>query len=79
MEHPFKTPDQIELDALRGEVSILLRQCTEKQRAFFSKVFPCGVENMDRDKLRTAVGLCQRTISKNETGNLHGKCSVTRG
>lgn len=65
----FRTPDEIELSALRGEVSMLLEYCTEKQLAFFLKVYPGGVQNMDREKLRNAVGLCQRTIRKNQTGD----------
>lgn len=71
MNISIRTPDQIELDALRGEVLYLLEFCTEKQKAFFSKLYP-DVNKMDREKLRNAVGLCQRTVRKNETGDMYG-------
>lgn len=68
----FRTPDQVELDALRNEVSSLLEHCTEMQRARFAKFYPNGVDSMNRDKLRNAIGLCQRTVSHNLTGELFG-------
>ncbi len=68
----FRTPDQIELEALQAEVELFLEQCTEKQRNFFFKLYPGGIKSMDREKLRNAVGLCQRTVRKNLTGDMDG-------
>lgn len=39
-----------------------LRQCTEKQVAFFKKIYPNGVPE---SKLIDAIDLCNRTIRKN--------------
>lgn len=61
----FKTADQIEIDALKGEVSRLLSECTEKQVEFFHRIYPAGVSDIQHDQLRNAIGLCQRTIVKN--------------
>lgn len=57
--------DRFVLDALRSEVKRLLSECTEAQQAFFLKVFPGGVDAQPEEKLRTALGLCERTIAKN--------------
>jgi hypothetical protein len=70
MHMQFRTPDQIELEALQAEVELFLEQFTEKQREFFFRLYPSGIKNMDREKLRNAVGLCQRTVGKNLTGDV---------
>lgn len=46
----------------RAELASILRQCTEKQQAFFNRVFPDGVPN---NKLSGAYDLCKRTVDKN--------------
>lgn len=61
----WKKPDEIIIDALRAEVRELLDQCTEQQQERFDHLFPGGVEAQDAGTLRTAIGLCQRTITKN--------------
>ena len=46
-----------------------LGQCTEKQQAFFHKVYPNGVS---AGRLENAIDLCERTIRKNETALAEG-------
>lgn len=69
----LRTWEEIELDALRQEIRQRLSECSEKQTAFFNKVYPDGIDKLDRDKLRNAVGLCQRTVAKNRTGEMHNR------
>jgi hypothetical protein len=66
MSAAFRKPNEIVTDALRAELVTLLPRLTEKQRAFFDKVFPGGIDAQPDDKLKTAISLCQRTIQKNE-------------
>lgn len=63
----FRTPDEVELDALRHEVRILLEHCNEEQKANFAK-FYVDIDKMTREQLRSAIGLCQRTITKDYEG-----------
>jgi hypothetical protein len=64
----FRTPKQIVRDALTIELISLLAECTEPQRQFFERIFPEGIDKISEDSLRNAVGLCQRTITKNRLG-----------
>lgn len=69
----FRSPDQIVDDALRAELRQLLAQCTEEQQAFFHRIFPVkmfpnGIDSLPTQKLKDSIGLCQRTIRKNEEG-----------
>jgi hypothetical protein len=48
----------------RKLLSERLAQCTEKQVAFFNRIFPDGVPE---DKLVSAIDLCDRTIAKNKS------------
>lgn len=62
----FKTADEIILSTLRAEVARLLSECTDRQRAFFGKLYPEGLDSMSEHKLKNALDQCQRTILKNE-------------
>jgi len=62
----FRTPARVVTDALRTECKSLLERCTTKQRAFFEKLFPGGIDAQPDERLKTAIGLCQRTIVKNQ-------------
>lgn len=42
-----------------------LSQLTEPQRAFFHRIFPKGPS---REKMVSAIDLCDRTIRKNQAG-----------
>lgn len=61
-----RTPRQIATDAMRAAASSLLAECTEKQQAFFARLFPQGIGSLADEQLRHAITLCQRTISKNK-------------
>jgi hypothetical protein len=52
-------------DALRKDITEMLQQCTEQQRALWERIFPKGIEDADLAKLRSAHGLCLRTLAKN--------------
>jgi hypothetical protein len=71
MSEVLRTPEQIVDDALRAELHMLLNQCTEKQQAFFHHLFPGGIDKQTTQRLKTAIGLCQRSIRKNESGRGH--------
>ena len=64
MSEYIKVDGEIE-SFLRGKLDERLLEVTEKQRAFFGKIFPDGVPP---DKLKSAIDLCDRTIRKNEAG-----------
>lgn len=55
----------VALDALRERCALLLAECTPEQQAFFLRIYPCGLEKMDQNKLCNAIDQCQRTIKKN--------------
>ena len=60
----YSTLDAVENfkhEALRN----LLAQCTAGQQELFGKVFPEGIEKLTDEKYRTAVKLCERTITLN--------------
>jgi len=50
--------DKVEDDTLEE----LLSECTSEQRKFFNRIYPNGVP---RDKMVTAIDICERTIKKN--------------
>lgn len=52
-------------DYARPELRRLLAQCPEEQQAFFLRVFPEGIDAMNEDGIKTAIGLVQRTLKKN--------------
>ena len=43
----------------------LLEKCTEKQQAFFHRVFPQFPDGIQEEKMDDAIRLCERTIKKN--------------
>ena len=54
------------LDAMkRHELDLLLDQCTEKQQAFFARIYPKGTANMTDDELNNGIRLAEATIRKN--------------
>lgn len=42
----------------------LLSQCTDVQQKFLARIFPSGITE---DNVNTAIGLCERTIVKNNS------------
>lgn len=55
----------------RQVLADLISQCTEEQQAFFERIHPnCTVENFPQDKLKNAMGLCERTIAKNNKNKM---------
>ena len=50
---------------LRSSIKDALAQCTERQQAFFHKIYPKGVNGIADSNLQTALELCERTIAKN--------------
>lgn len=62
MSTPRRQVD-VEVEAfLRKSLDARLAQCTEPQRSLFTRIYPNGVPG---DRLREAIALCDRTISKN--------------
>jgi hypothetical protein len=61
-----ETLKQIELFE-RKCLKDLLHQCTEKQQAFFLRLYPEGPDLMAREKISRAIEQCEATIKKNET------------
>ena len=47
-------------DLVRG----LLNQCTEKQKAFFNRMYK-SIENIPEEKMRNAYDQCRRTLINN--------------
>ena len=43
----------------------LLSQCTVKQKAFFDRMYPCGIDNMEAEKIIHAIWQCENTIKNN--------------
>lgn len=64
----IRKPDEVVYQSLKAAVESALAECTDKQRAFFPKVFPKWPDNMSEEKLRDALDLCNRTIAKNRAG-----------
>jgi hypothetical protein len=60
-----ETAADIQERALRNAVADALTECTEKQRAFFHRIYG---ERIPASKLPDAWDLVQRTIRKNEAG-----------
>lgn len=55
------------LDATcRDSLRELLNKCTEKQQAFFARLYPMGINNMSERRLRRGIEQCEATIKKNE-------------
>ena len=52
---------------LRGKLKELLSQCTEKQQAFFDRMYRCPVDEFPMDKIDHAIWQCENTIRKNKT------------
>lgn len=61
MEQDLKTKTEA---FQRAELEKLLAQCTDEQRALFSRIYPRGVP---AKSLEQAYSLCLRTVSKNTT------------
>ena len=53
-------------DPLRCQLRALLSQCTEKQQAFFARIYPDGIDALGDARLETAIGLCERTLNKHK-------------
>ena len=49
----------------RNTLSAALGQCTESQRAFFLRLYPDGVNGMDRVDISSAIKICERTLFNN--------------
>jgi len=59
-------PVEVEVeDLMRLRLHERLEKITKDQREFFNRLFPNGVP---KDKIMTAIDLCDRTIAKNEKG-----------
>ena len=43
----------------------LLDQCTEKQQAFFARIYPMGINGMSASQVRRGIEQCEATIKKN--------------
>ena len=52
-------------DFARPGLRRLLAQCTEKQQAFFTRVFPEGIDALTEEKIKGAIALVLRTLKKN--------------
>ena len=52
-------------DYARPHLRELLSQCTEEQQAFFHRIFTDGIDALNEERIKTAIGLVQRTIKKN--------------
>lgn len=50
-------------------LSELILKLTDEQYAFFYKVYPDADTNNDDERIETLIGLCERTIRKNEKHN----------
>lgn len=50
---------------LRPVLVDLLSKCTEKQQAFFLRMYPGGAEKLAVDRIPNAIKQCERTIEKN--------------
>lgn len=58
----------------RGRITELLAQCSDKQREMFTRIFGGGAESVHKDKILSALNLCERTVRKNQkTGRLNTK------
>ena len=58
--------ETIEMDALYQALESMLEQLDEKQLAFFERLFGTRKSlGVATDKVRTAIGLCERTIKAN--------------
>lgn len=55
-----------EVSAIRDLLKDLLNQCTEKQQAFFLRMYPDGVDGMPKEKIPRAIEQVEATIKKNE-------------
>lgn len=64
----FKTPKEIIREALEGELNFCLIEVTEKQKDFFFRIWPKGVESIPYEDLSGAIDLCHRTMAKNNLG-----------
>lgn len=62
----MKSPNQIEMDAYRTEIRALMLQLLPSETEVFNRIFPAGVDAMDRDTIRPAIELCQRTIMRRQ-------------
>lgn len=51
-------------ESLIAEIGRLLELCSDKQREFFGRLFPDGLEDLPEDELRNAHALCERTVTK---------------
>lgn len=65
-EKQLRSTEQVVTDALRAEANDLLGMCTDKQQAFFAKIFPAGIDKLTDEKLKHAIGLCRRTLQKKD-------------
>lgn len=61
----IESAEDLVLQTLRRETNQLLAECTEKQQAFFARIFPNGLDKVGEQKLRSAYELCRRTVEKN--------------
>lgn len=52
----------------RSMIRDLLEQCTEKQQAFFKRLYPMGIEELPEDKMKRAYEQCEDTLIKNHKG-----------
>ena len=50
----------------RIELLALLGRCTDKQQAFFARMYPMGIEQMTMQKLRRGIEQCEVTLAKAE-------------
>lgn len=53
---------------IRDTLKDLLSQCTEKQQAFFLRMYPEGIDKMSESKIANAIDQCERTVIKNKQG-----------
>lgn len=61
----FQNPTDMVIELLRNTLSALLGELQEKQRDFFHRLYPEGVDALPEWQLKNAIDQCQRTIAKN--------------
>lgn len=50
---------------LIGAIRTMLEQCTDKQRAFFERLYSRGIDGLSETELRQVYALCDRTLRNN--------------
>jgi hypothetical protein len=60
----METPNEIARKAILDEIKKTLSEYGDSEPKLLKRIYPQGIENLNEEKLKSVLDLCQRSVAK---------------